>query len=267
MRRQGALVSRFSRLSRPVRYALVAVASFAVGSATIVTAAESSPLGSLFYSPLVGGVATHPCNSTTPHHGGTTTTCYAVVDAQGQLAVSDAKTHAALNKLTFDSSGNLKVSGTSTSTVSGTVNVGNFPATQPVSGTVNVGNFPTSVNIGNFPSTQQVVSKDATSFTTYFQTYTTDALGQIFLTGPLAAAGFDKASLEIIQFPGNVSGLTVSVAEGKITGSTLAQVIDSFPLGGGTVHNYDLNGPEISLILTGGPPNTAVNIQAWVYLH
>jgi hypothetical protein len=258
VRRQGALVTRFSRLSRPVRYALVAVASFAIGSATIVTAAESSPLGSLFYSPMVGGVATHPCNSTTPHHGGTTTTCYAVVDSQGQLAVSDAATHAALNKLNFDSTGNLKVSGSGTSTVSGTVNVGNFPATQPVSGTVNV---------GNFPSTQAVVSKDATSFTTYFQTYTTDQFGQIFLTGPLAAAGFNKASLEIIQFPGNVSGLTVGVFEGKISGSTLAQVIDSFPLGAATVHSYDLNGPEISLVLTGGPPNTAVNIQAWVYLH
>jgi hypothetical protein len=258
VRSQGALASRFSRLSRPVRYALVAVASFAIGTATIVTAAESSPLGSLFYSPMVGGVATHPCNSTTPHHGGTTTTCYAVVDSQGQLAVSDAATHAALNKLNFDSSGNLKVTGTSTATISGTVNVGNFPATQPVSGTV---------NIGNFPSTQQVVSKDATSFTTYFQTYTTDALGQIFLTGPLAAAGFDKASLEIIQFPGNVPGLTVGVDEGKISGSTLAMVVDSFPLGAGTVHTYDLNGPEISLVLTGGPANTAVNIQAWVYLH
>ena len=44
-------------------------------------------------------------------------------------------------------------------TVSGTVSVGNFPATQPVSGTVSVGNFPATqpvsgtVSVGNFPAT------------------------------------------------------------------------------------------------------------------
>lgn len=102
---------------------------------------------------------------------------------------------------------------------------------------------------------------------TYFQTYTTDRLGQIFLTGPLDATGFDQASLEIIQFPGRVPGLTVGVNGGKISGSTLAMTVDSFPLGGVTVHSYDLDGPEISLVLTGGPANTPVNIQAWVYLH
>jgi hypothetical protein len=57
--------------------------------------------------------------------------------------------------------------------VSGTVSVGNFPATQPISGTVNVGNFPASqavtgtfwqttqpvsgsVSVSNFPATQPI---------------------------------------------------------------------------------------------------------------
>ena len=46
--------------------------------------------------------------------------------------------------------------------VKGTVNVGNFPASQTVSGSVNVGNFPASqtvngsVNVGNFPTSQTV---------------------------------------------------------------------------------------------------------------
>jgi hypothetical protein len=47
-------------------------------------------------------------------------------------------------------------------TASGTVNVGNLPATQPVSGTVSVGNFPATqevsgtVNVGNFPTNLQI---------------------------------------------------------------------------------------------------------------
>lgn len=47
--------------------------------------------------------------------------------------------------------------------VSGTVNVGNLPATQPVSGTVNVGNLPSTqqvsgtVDIGTMPAPQNVV--------------------------------------------------------------------------------------------------------------
>lgn len=49
-----------------------------------------------------------------------------------------------------------------TTRVKGTVNVGNFPATQNVGGTVNVGNLPSTqhvdgtVNVGNLPPTQNV---------------------------------------------------------------------------------------------------------------
>jgi len=70
----------------------------------------------------------------------------------------------------FDSSGNnlnstsgaLDVYLTNTLTVAGTVDVGNFPATQTVAGTVDVGNFPATqtvagtVDVGNFPATQTV---------------------------------------------------------------------------------------------------------------
>ena len=41
-------------------------------------------------------------------------------------------------------------------TVSGTVDIGNYPATQTVDGTVDVGNFPTTFDVGNFPATQTV---------------------------------------------------------------------------------------------------------------
>ena len=48
--------------------------------------------------------------------------------------------------------------GTTSQPVSGTVSVGNFPATQPVSGTVSVGNFPAMqpVSVTNLPATQAV---------------------------------------------------------------------------------------------------------------
>ena len=55
---------------------------------------------------------------------------------------------------------------------------------------------------------------------------------------------------------------------GKIRGSTLAQEIDRFPLDGPTViHTYTVVGPELSISISNAPPNTKVNIQAWVFLH
>lgn len=68
-----------------------------------------------------------------------------------------------------DTGNPLEISGTvdvgnfpATQTVDGTVDVGNFPATQTVDGTVDVGNFPATqtvdgtVDIGNFPATQPI---------------------------------------------------------------------------------------------------------------
>lgn len=122
---------------------------------------------------------------------------------------------------------------------------------------------------GTATVTGAVTAKDGTAFTTYFQTRTTDNLGQIFLTGILDARGFDKVSVEIIEFPTTVSGMTVTVDEGKISGQTLSQFIDSFPLStsSAVIHTYDVNGPDFSMVLSGGPANTPVGIQAWVYLH
>jgi hypothetical protein len=116
--------------SRVWRYAVVAVVAFTVGSATVVTAATNGiPIGSLFYLPMVFGVASTPCRSDPT---GANTTCTAVVDSKGQLSVSDGDTHKSLNQLQFDASGNLKTTSQGTSTISGTVSVSNFPATQNV---------------------------------------------------------------------------------------------------------------------------------------
>ena len=102
----------------------------------------------------------------------------------------------------------------------------------------------------------------------YFQTIKTDKLGQIFLTGPLNVQDFSKINLEIIQWPHAAVTMTVTCSMGKISGSTLAQNMGQFPLGtAGQIHSFDVIGPEFSVVLTGGPPNTDVPIQAWVFLH
>jgi hypothetical protein len=103
---------------------------------------------------------------------------------------------------------------------------------------------------------------------TYFQTFKTDNLGQIFLTGILDVTAFTKVNLEIIQWPHAAVTMNVSCDMGKISGSTLAQTVGQFTLGtAGQIHTFTVSGPEFSVILTGGPPNTDVPIQAWVFLN
>jgi len=103
---------------------------------------------------------------------------------------------------------------------------------------------------------------------TYFKTFKTDDLGQIFLTGILDVKAYDKVSVEIIQWPHAPVAMTVQTMMGKISGSTLAQVLEQFPLGtAGFIHAYDVIGPDFSVVLTGGPPKTNIPIQAWVFLH
>lgn len=103
---------------------------------------------------------------------------------------------------------------------------------------------------------------------TYFQTFKTDALGQIFLTGILDVEAYSKVNLEIVQLPQVAVSMTVSCDMGKISGETLAQSVGQFALGtAGSICTFDVVGPEFSVILTGGPPDTDVPIQAWVFLH
>jgi hypothetical protein len=102
----------------------------------------------------------------------------------------------------------------------------------------------------------------------YFSTYTTDALGQIFLTGVVNVQAYSEVSLEIIQFPHAAVSMSVVCTMGKISGTTLAEDIAQFPLGtAGQIHSFDVVGPEFSVVLTGGPASTSVPIQAWLFLH
>jgi hypothetical protein len=103
---------------------------------------------------------------------------------------------------------------------------------------------------------------------TYFQTFKTDPLGQIFITGIVDVKDYNKVNVEIIQWPHAAVTMTVSCDMGKLSGTTLAQVVGQFPLGtAGTIHTFNVVGPEFSVILIGGPANTDVPIQAWVFLN
>ena len=108
----------------------------------------------------------------------------------------------------------------------------------------------------------------ASKLITYFQTFKTDPLGQIFMTGILDVQTYNKVNVEIIQWPHAPVSMNVSCNMGKISGQTLAQTVGQFPLGtAASIHTFEVVGPDFSVVLTGGPPNTDVPIQAWVFLH
>ena len=103
---------------------------------------------------------------------------------------------------------------------------------------------------------------------TYFSTFTTDALGQIDLTGVLSVKSYNTINVELIQWPAAPGvNMTAQCDIGKISGSTLAQTVAQFPLGtSAQIHTFNVIGPEFRVVLTGGPASTAVPIQAWVFL-
>ncbi len=103
---------------------------------------------------------------------------------------------------------------------------------------------------------------------TWFQTCQTDAQGQIFLTGPLNVEAYSSINLEIVPGANAPMGITVSCTIGKISGNTLAQTVAQFPLASTEeIHSFNVIGPEFSVVLTGGPANQGVPIQAWIFLH
>jgi len=111
-------------------------------------------------------------------------------------------------------------------------------------------------------------STPAPQLSTYFGTFKTDHLGQILMSGILNIEAFSKVDMEVIQWPQAPVNMTVLCNMGKISGQTLAQNVAHFPLGtAAQIHTFDVVGPEFIVVLTGGPPDTDVPLQAWVFLH
>jgi hypothetical protein len=104
---------------------------------------------------------------------------------------------------------------------------------------------------------------------TYFKDFTTDNLGRIIVAGPLKLEAYSKVNVQIMQFPQVAVSMTVNCSMGRITPPSLSQYVEQFPLTSSDppIHTYDVIGPEFMLLLTGGPPNTTVPIQAWIFIH
>ncbi len=76
----------------------------------------------------------------------------------------------------------------------------------------------------------------------------------------LPTGAFRRVHLRI----GSTQASKYSLYFGKISNTTLAE-----PKGGkidGRIHSYDIDGPEISLLLTGGPKHGTEKVKLWVYL-
>ncbi|HKF42360.1 MAG TPA: hypothetical protein VKG01_04615 [Thermoanaerobaculia bacterium] len=64
---------------------------------------------------------------------------------------------------------------------------------------------------------------------------------------------------------GPSSASTGELVIGKISGTTLA-ALSTWPLDK-QIHTFDVVGPQMVLLLKGGPPNSSENVQLWVYLR
>jgi hypothetical protein len=142
-------------------------------------------------------------------------------------------------------------------TVNGTVNVGNFPATQPVSGSVAVSNFPAtqpvsgSVAVSNFPATQPV-------------------------SGSVAVSNFPATQpVNVGNFPATqpVSG-SVAVSNFPATQAVTEQTLDAtdVPIGGGVAGTAAIgvgcqyNSTDI--VLTNGQASQcAETLNAWLKVY
>jgi len=103
----------------------------------------------------------------------------------------------------------------------------------------------------------------------------------INLTDSAAAINYNAQGTAIVPIgPGNIIDVTgyrkisvlvgttratsMSLNIGKANGATLLQGI-SRPIGT-TIQTIDVVGPEFSLWLRGGPPNTSERVQIWIYI-
>lgn len=77
----------------------------------------------------------------------------------------------------------------------------------------------------------------------------------------LPVAGFKKMSMYIYT----KNAKSIEIYMGKISGSTLSQKIFAGPPAN-KIHTFDVIGPEISIGLLGGPPNSTEHVKVWIYL-
>lgn len=78
--------------------------------------------------------------------------------------------------------------------------------------------------------------------------------------GPIDVTGFRRVSIMI----GSTKAKSCKMSMGKISGPTLSCGFD-IPLNY-EIHTFEVVGPQMSILLKGGPPNSNEKVQLWVYL-
>ncbi len=79
--------------------------------------------------------------------------------------------------------------------------------------------------------------------------------------GIIDVSGFRRVSIRI----GSTNATSFSLFIGKISGATLSQEF-SQPIDN-QIHTFEVVGPQMSLFLKGGKPNSREEVQLWVYLR
>jgi hypothetical protein len=147
----------------------------------------------------------------------------------------------------------------------GSLNVGNFPATQPVSGSVNVGNLPTvqpvsgSVNVGNLPTTQPVSGTVGINNFPPVQAVT----GSVSVTAPIPAPG------DVVSASRDTTGVMYTVPAGRMFkgSASLAACVavagvsqPSISTTSGTIHKITINGLALTSVASA---NTINDVYIW----
>jgi hypothetical protein len=76
----------------------------------------------------------------------------------------------------------------------------------------------------------------------------------------ISVAGYHRVSIRI----GTTKATSFMLNMGKISNTTLSRIITRSI--NQQIHTFDVVGPEMVLVLVGGPPNTTESVRLWVFL-
>jgi hypothetical protein len=124
------------------------------------------------------------------------------------------------------------------------------------------GNEPDDPPAGD-PAAQDLTAPQLFQF---FPPLTTDQFGNIHLTGVLDITDNKEVDLDFESLSTNMTAMRIIVQMGNF--ATVNATVGNFPLTSDSIiHTFNVMGPQVNVSIFGGPPNTAVNIEGWVFVH
>jgi hypothetical protein len=104
--------------------------------------------------------------------------------------------------------------------------------------------------------------------TKYFNTYNFDKNGTLQLTSIVDISTYSKVNVDVYgQSPAGHT-VEVQVNMGVLGGATLGSTVLQFPLiTPSAIHTLDVVGPQMSVLLVGGPPNGSIALEAWTFFQ